>query len=603
MTVLRRPLIAAALAVALITPLIGQEAVDLDVVHKIRQEALQNSKVMEHLFYLTDVSGSRLTNSTGFFSAANWVVKQLGEWGISAHQEAWGPYGRGWEFTRFSAHMVEPQFAPLIGAPLAYTPGTSGPVSGDAMIVAINNEADFAKYKGMLKGKIVLLGPGRELAMSLQPLGAAALGHRSRHARAGARRRPRRPARAGRRGDWSAGRTGGQGNQQFQRALNRFLADEGVAVAVRVGAGRSEGGTVFAQAGGSRDPKDPVPPPMVVLTPEHYNRIARLLDHKIPVKLEFDIQARFVDDRMDSVNVIGEIEGGRKKQEVVMIGAHLDSWHSGTGATDNAAGSAVMIEVMRILKTLNLRLDRTVRLALWSGEEQGILGSRAYVAEHFAEREDMKVKPDHAKLAGYFNVDNGSGKIRGVYLQGNDAMRPIFEAWLKPFADLGADDDLDSQHRRHRSPLVRCGRLAGLPVHSGSARVRLADAPLEHGRLRPRAAERHDADGRDRGVVRVQRGEPRAAVAAQAAAAGAATAAAAGSTGRSDECRAGALRLPRADIPGRRLKALAARFVEPERRRRIPRAARATRRPRRARNVARRADGTNRAPESPDRVC
>jgi len=177
---------------------------------------------------------------------------------------------------------------------------------------------------------------------------------------------------------------------------------------------------------------------MVTLTPEHYNRIARLLDHKIPVKLEFDIQARFVDDRTDSVNVIGEIPGGRRRDEVVMIGAHLDSWHSGTGATDNAAGSAVMIEAMRILKTLNLRLDRTVRLALWSGEEQGILGSRAYVAEHFAAREDMKLKPEHARLSAYFNVDNGSGKIRGVYLQGNDAMRPIFQAWLKPFEDLGA---------------------------------------------------------------------------------------------------------------------------------------------------------------------
>ena len=207
---------------------------------------------------------------------------------------------------------------------------------------------------------------------------------------------------------------------------------------VRLGGARSEGGTVFGQGAGSRDPKDPVPPPTVALTPEHYNRVARLLDHKIPVKLEFDIQAKFLDDRNDSVNVIGDIEGGRKKDEVVMIGAHLDSWQGGTGATDNAAGSAVMIEVMRILKTLNLRLDRSVRLALWSGEEQGILGSRAYVAEHFAAREDMKVKPEHAKLSGYFNVDNGSGKIRGVNLQGNDMMRPVFEAWFKPLQDLGA---------------------------------------------------------------------------------------------------------------------------------------------------------------------
>ena len=440
---MRRLPVAAVVAVVLSTSLLAQEAVDLDVVHKIRDEALQNSQVMEHLFYLTDVSGSRLTNSPGFFSAADWVVKRLGEWGISAHQEKWGPFGRGWTYTRFTAQMLEPQSTPLIGAPLAYTPGTNGPVSGDAIIVAINNEGDLAKYKGMLKGKIVLLGPGRELQMSLQPLGLrrtdADLATLAQAADAPQGGRGQAAPGAQAIGGGRQGGPGGFGNQQqFQRALNKFLADEGVAVAVRVGAGRSEGGTVFAQGGGTRDPKDPVPSPMVTLTPEHYNRIARLLDHRIPVKLEFDIQARFIDDRTDSVNVIGEIPGGRKRDEVVMIGAHLDSWHSGTGATDNAAGSAVMIEVMRILKTLNLRLDRTVRLALWSGEEQGILGSRAYVADHFAAREDMKLKPEHARLAGYFNVDNGSGKIRGIYLQGNDAMRPIFQAWLKPFEDLGA---------------------------------------------------------------------------------------------------------------------------------------------------------------------
>jgi hypothetical protein len=428
------------LALALTTHLVAQESVDLDVVHRIRTEALQNSQVMEHLFYLTDVSGSRLTNSPGFFTAADWVVKRLGEWGISARQEKWGPFGRGWAYTRFSAQMVEPQMTPLIGAPLAYTPGTNGAVTGDAVIVAIANEGDFAKYKGTLKGKIVLLGPGRELQMSVQPLAARRtdtdLATLAQAPDAGGGRGQPPPGTAA----IGSGRQGGPGgaNQQFQRALNKFLSDEGVAVAVRPAGGRSEGGTVFAQGGGSRDPKDPVPPPTAVLTPEHYNRIARLLDHKIPVTLEFDIQARFVDDRSDSVNVVGEIPGGRKREEVVMIGAHLDSWHSGTGATDNAAGSAVMIEVMRILKTLNLRLDRTVRLALWSGEEQGILGSRAYVAEHFATREDMKLKPEHARLSGYFNVDNGSGKIRGIYLQGNDAMRPIFQAWLKPFEDLGA---------------------------------------------------------------------------------------------------------------------------------------------------------------------
>jgi hypothetical protein len=435
-----RALTIAIVALLVSTSLVAQDAVDLNVIHRIRQEALQNSKVMDHVFYLSDVHGPRLTNSPGFFSAADWVVRQLGEWGVNARQEKWGPFGRGWTFTRFSAHQIEPQYAPLVGFPLAYSPGTNGPVTGDAMIAAIENEGDFAKYKGTLKGKILLLGTGRELSMSLQPLATrrsdadlTALTQLPVGANAG--NRPPGAVAAGRGGPNGPG---GPPNQQFQRALNRFLSDEGVAVVVRTGGGRSEGGTVFGQGGGSRDPKDPVPPPMVALTPEHYNRVARLLDRKIPVRLEFDIQARFLDDRTDSVNVIGDIEGGRKKHEVVMIGAHLDSWHGGTGATDNAAGSAVMIEVMRILKTLNLRLDRTVRLGLWGGEEQGLLGSRAYVAEHFAAREDMKLEPGHATLSGYFNVDNGSGKIRGVYLQGNDAMRPVFDEWFKPFQDLGA---------------------------------------------------------------------------------------------------------------------------------------------------------------------
>jgi len=429
------------------TPVGAQERLDLDAIHKIRQEALQNSKVMEHLFYLTDVYGPRLTNSPGYNDAANWVVKQLGEWGVQAHLEKWGPYGQGWAYTKFSASLIEPQFAPLIGVPLAYSSGTNGPVRGEAMIANLATDADLTNAKGKLRDKIVLIGPGRELQMSTQPLGTRRTDQNLADlAQApdanGFARPPGSDALApgGRGGRGGGGNGGGGGNpqQQFTRRLNQFLKDEGVLVAVRLGGQRSEGGTVFAQGAGTRDPKDPIPPPTVALTPEHYNRVARLLDHKIKVTMEFDIQARFFNDTQDSVNVIGDIEGGRKRDEVVMIGAHLDSWHGGTGATDNAAGSAVMMEAMRILKTLNLRLDRTVRIGLWSGEEQGILGSRAYVAQHFAAREDMKLKPEHAKLSGYFNVDNGSGKIRGVYLQGNDMMPPIFETWLKPFQDLGA---------------------------------------------------------------------------------------------------------------------------------------------------------------------
>jgi Zn-dependent M28 family amino/carboxypeptidase len=202
---------------------------------------------------------------------------------------------------------------------------------------------------------------------------------------------------------------------------------------------RGEGGTIFAQSGGPYDPKKPVAVPGVVLMPEQYNRIARLLDHKIPVKLEFNIDNDIDESHPDCFNVIGEIPGsGKHKDEIVMLGAHFDSWHGGTGATDNGAGSAVMMEAVRVLKAANLTLDRTVRIALWGGEEEGLLGSRAYVKERFGDRETMKLTADHAKLAGYFNYDNGTGKIRGVYLQGNDMMRPIFEAWLEPFKDMGA---------------------------------------------------------------------------------------------------------------------------------------------------------------------
>ncbi|HYK58449.1 MAG TPA: M20/M25/M40 family metallo-hydrolase [Bryobacteraceae bacterium] len=428
---MRRFAIVAAVFASLF-PALAEERVDLDMVHRIKSEALENSKVMEHLFYLTDVYGPRVTNSPGFFGAADWVVKQLGEWGIPAHLEKWGPYGHGWNYTRFSAHLIEPQYAPLIGFPLAFTSGTSGPVTAEVVMATLASEKDLETWKGKLKGKIVLEGAPREVQLNVQPLGRRyADTDLSTLALAP---QPTAPAPGGRGGP--GGRAGAGPNPvQFQNQLAAFLREEAPAVVIRGGAGRSEAGTVFGQ-GAQRDPKQAPLPPMAVLTPEHYNRIARLLDHKIPVKMEFDIRTN-TDERMDSVNVSGQIDGGRKKDEIVMIGAHLDSWQGGTGATDNAAGSAVMIETMRILKTLNLKLDRSVRIALWSGEEQGLLGSRAYVKEHFGDRETMKLGPEHAKLSGYFNVDNGSGKIRGVYLQGSDMMRPVFEAWLKPFADQG----------------------------------------------------------------------------------------------------------------------------------------------------------------------
>lgn len=448
MTLQRFPAVRSVLMLLALAPLQAQERVDLAVLHQIKEEAFHNSKVMDHLFYLTDVNGPRLTNSPGYFGAADWVVKQLSEWGVKAHQEKW-PFGRGWAMTHFSAHMTAPQYSPLIGYPQAWTSSTNGTVTGEPMLIdqPLNNDADLEKYKGKLKGKIVMIGAPRDLQMSVAPLGRrytdtdlTELSLAPDPSGPGGRP-PVFPPAGGpgnRPGQPPAGGPFGPGGRAFQTRLNKFLAAEEPAMIVGSGIGRSEGGTVYGGSAGSRDLKDPVAPPTVVITPEHYNRISRLLEHKIPVKLEFDVQTRFLDDRTDSVNVIGEIEGGRKKDEVVMLGAHLDSWHGGTGATDNAAGSAVMIEVMRILKTLNLKMDRTVRLGLWGGEEQGLLGSKAYVKEHFGDPATMKLTSEHAKLSGYFNIDNGTGKIRGIYLQGNDMMRPVFESWFAPLKDLAA---------------------------------------------------------------------------------------------------------------------------------------------------------------------
>jgi hypothetical protein len=217
---------------------------------------------------------------------------------------------------------------------------------------------------------------------------------------------------------------------------NRFLRDEGV-LAVLIDDDRAHDGLVFSEAAGSHEAKNPLAPPIFIVTGEQYNRMVRLVKEKTPVRLQVNLEAQASEQAIDGYNVIAEIPGGGKKDEVVMVGAHFDSWHSGTGATDNGAGSAVMMEVVRILKALDLKLDRTVRIGLWSGEEQGLYGSKAYVKEHFGDPKTMKITGAHAKFSGYFNLDNGSGKIRGVYLQSNDAMRPLFEEWLAPFRDLG----------------------------------------------------------------------------------------------------------------------------------------------------------------------
>ncbi len=427
---LRAGFLVAALSAAVLS---AEEKVDLSVVHRIRAEALQNSKLMDHLFYLTDVNGPRVTGSSGYKKAADWVVRRAGEIGLANPRlEKWGPFGRGWEYTKFSAHLLEPAYSPLIGFPLVWSGGTNGTVTGEPVHAVLRSPADLEKHKGKLKGKIVLIDEPRET-----PLLFNALARRHSDADLTALETAPEPGADPTRRPLPNNFRNMDEVRQFRSKRAAFLKQEGVLAAIVTGTS-ADGGTVFATSGGSHELKNPVPPATIALTPEHYNRIVRLLEKKIPVKLELDVQARIIEENQDSWNVVAEIPGGRRKDEIVMIGAHLDSWQGGTGATDNAAGSAVAIEVMRILKALNLSMDRTVRMVLWSGEEQGLLGSKAYVKEHFADPAKMQLTAEHGKVSAYYNLDNGSGKIRGVYLQGNDMVRPIFKAWLEPFADLGA---------------------------------------------------------------------------------------------------------------------------------------------------------------------
>jgi len=418
--------LALALAGLVALPIAAQhEQVDLDALYKIKQEGFQNSQVMETLSYLTDVYGPLLTNSPNFRKGGDWAVKQMTSWGLTnVKLEPWGPFGSGWENERTVILAVSPQTFPILGYSKAWSVGTNGPVTADVVLASIESEADFATYRGKLKGKFVMISPMRDIEPHFQPdahrytdaeLEMMAV-ESDRNARGGQRRFGF--------------------NRGFMQQRAEFFKTEGVAAIIdasRLG----DDGTVFVSGVQGRTPETRSPVPEVTFGIEHYGRLVRMLEKDVPVKLEMDIKNTFYDDDQNAFNIVGEIPGTDKADEVVMIGGHFDSWHTGTGATDNASGSAVMMEVMRILKASGVTLRRTVRIGLWGGEEQGLLGSRAYVTQHFADRQTMQLKPEHAKLSVYFNHDNGSGAIRGVYLQGNEAVAPIFSSWMQPFHNLG----------------------------------------------------------------------------------------------------------------------------------------------------------------------
>lgn len=406
------------------------EPVDLQMITRIKQEGLKNSQVMETLSYLTDVHGPRLTGSPNFMKAAEWCRNQLSEWGMAnAQVEAWGTFGRGWEVQRYSAEMLAPQYMNIFAQPKAWTPGTDSVLSGEPLLIDTDEE-DLSQYEGKLNGRIVLLGKAEDIEKKFEAdasrLSAEDLAEKA--------QAPEPNARSGwmaRAGEWRARRA-------KREKMSKFLVEQGVGAVLE--ASSIAHGTLRVMSGGSYKTAASNALPTLVIAWEHYNRIARLLEKEIPVQLEVNIRTRFVEDDSLGYNVIAEIPGVDKKlkNEVVMLGAHLDSWHGGTGATDNASGSAVMMEAVRILKALGVQPRRTIRIALWSGEEQGLHGSRNYVKNHFGDAKNGEVKPAHANVSAYFNIDNGGGKIRGIYLQENDAARLVFESYLTPFHDMGA---------------------------------------------------------------------------------------------------------------------------------------------------------------------
>jgi carboxypeptidase Q len=437
---------------------------------------MNRSQVMQTLSYLSDVIGPRLTASPGMKRANEWTRDQLTKWGLqNAHLEAWGPFGRGWTLKRFSAQVIEPTAFPVIAYPKAWSPGLAAPLTGDVVYVDAKTEADLEKFKGKLNGKIVLTAPTREVPAHFDAQGTR-LNEKELLTLADAPE----PRPAANRRDFN--NAAFRAVFEFTNAKLRFFQAEGAALLIDPS--RGDGGTIFVQSAAApqppRDPNVTGPPPrstpwdkntpkmtpQVVLAIEHYNRIVRMLQAGEPVKMTVDLDVAWQDQDPMGYNTIAEIPGTDLKDEIVMLGGHMDSWHSGTGATDNAAGVSVAMEAVRIIQALGLKPRRTIRIALWTGEEQGLLGSRAYVAEHFGSLPNpatyaapatsssantngngngngsaaptLVKKAEYDKLSGYFNLDNGTGKIRGVYLQGNESIRPLFRQWLAPFRDMGA---------------------------------------------------------------------------------------------------------------------------------------------------------------------
>jgi len=473
---MKRTIIALAVAAAAASFPIGaaSEKIDYDAISRIKAQGLNpaNSQVMDISSWLTDVHGPRLTGSPNIQKAAEWAAAKLTEWGLQhVALEPWGDrngFDRGWANEKFYMAAVSPQAFPIPGTPTGWSPGTNGLVRGDVVLVTETTQEDLQKYAGKLKGKWILAQAAPDVAAFWSAPATRTTPEELERMELAANPGPE----FGVANQNAAGRGGGRGNfgqPGFNR--NDWFRSEGAAGLLST-APRGHGIYVI---GGNRatDPASAIP--QISIPAEQYGRLARMLAKNVPVTIEADIKNTYTSNP-PMFNVVGELPGTDKADEVVMLGAHFDSWHASTGATDNAAGSAAMMEAMRILKQSGVKLRRTVRIALWTGEEQGLIGSREYVKAHFAACSDpapagrgtgappaapaaapggqqppagqrgggrggcqtgYTFKPEHAKFAGYFNIDNGTGAIRGVYLQQNDAVAPIFREWMEPFRSIG----------------------------------------------------------------------------------------------------------------------------------------------------------------------
>lgn len=424
-------------AVALLlaaAPSVGPE-VDPVMVAKIREEGLQRSQVMEFESYIADVLGARLTNSRDMQRAQTWVLSEMKRMGLTnVASEPYMDYGVTWDNEYVSLHMVAPDYQPMVGYPIAHTPGTNGKQTAEAVIADVRSKTDLAKYRGTLRGKMVLATPPAAVNLAKLTNGVPRFTDADLANLEHTVIVPERPA---------AVRAIPNPNSLTASERMAFFKTEGVVAVLQ-----SESGWLGAVRGYSRpDSKidmwskagNLASPVIVAITPEHYNRMYRIAKRGIPVKVELEVRNAMGDTVIKASNLVGEIAGSDLADEVVMLGAHLDTWHASPNASDNTSGVAVALEAMRILRAIEAKPRRTIRIALWSGEEQGLYGSRAYVRDHFGSANDASVgvKPAFVKLSAYFNQDYDAGQYRGIYLQGNEQARTMLTAWMQPFKDLG----------------------------------------------------------------------------------------------------------------------------------------------------------------------